>query len=98
MAFLAAVRMIEDYVIDPRLMGKRIRLHPLAVILAVLAGIELGGVAGIFLAVPVLAAISVVWRHVCRWHTELRPVERPLRQLGEHDVRRDHRAQSHEVV
>ena len=68
--FLAIVRVIEDYVIYPRLMGRGVHLHPLAVIVAVLAGLELGGVAGIFLAVPVLAALSVAWRHGLGWLDE----------------------------
>ena len=75
-AFLAVIRVIEDYVVYPRLMGRGIRLHPLAVILAVLAGLELGGVAGIFLAIPVVAALSVAWRHGLGWLNE--PPE-PLR-------------------
>jgi len=74
--FLAIIRVIEDYVVYPRLMGRGIRLHPLAVILAVLAGLELGGVAGIFLAIPVVAALSVAWRHGLEWLDE--PPE-PLR-------------------
>ncbi len=65
--FLAVVRVVEDYVIYPRLMGQGIHLHPLAVIVAVLAGVELGGVAGIFLAIPVVAALSVAWRHGLGW-------------------------------
>jgi predicted PurR-regulated permease PerM len=65
--FLAVVRVVEDYVIYPRLMGRGIHLHPLAVILAVLAGIELGGVVGIFVAVPAAAAMSVAWRHGLQW-------------------------------
>jgi predicted PurR-regulated permease PerM len=68
--FLAIIRMIEDYVVYPRLMARGIRLHPLAVILAVLAGLELGGVAGIFLAIPVVAALSVAWRHGLGWLDE----------------------------
>jgi len=68
--FLAIVRVIEDYVIYPRLMGRGIHLHPLAVIVAVLAGVELGGVAGIFLAIPVVAALSVAWRHGIGWLDE----------------------------
>jgi len=68
--FLAVVRVIEDYVVYPRLMGRGIHLHPLAVILAVLAGLELGGVAGIFLAIPVVAALSVAWRHGLEWLDE----------------------------
>ncbi|HSP91217.1 MAG TPA: AI-2E family transporter [Vicinamibacterales bacterium] len=74
--FLAVVRVVEDYVVYPRLVGRGLRLHPLAVILAVLAGLELGGVAGIFLAIPVVAALSVAWRHGRGWLDE--PPE-PLR-------------------
>jgi len=66
-AFLAVVRIVEDYVIYPRLMGRGMHLHPLAVIVAVLAGLELGGVAGIFLAIPVVAALAVAWRHGFGW-------------------------------
>ena len=40
-----------------------IHLHPLAVILAILAGAEIAGVAGIFLAIPVIAIITVSYRH-----------------------------------
>jgi predicted PurR-regulated permease PerM len=68
--FLAVIRLIEDYVVYPRLMARGIRLHPLAVILAVLAGLELGGVAGIFLAIPVVAALAVAWRHGLGWLAE----------------------------
>ena len=65
--FLTVLRVVEDYVIYPRLIGRGIHLHPLAVILAVLAGAELGGVPGIFIAVPVVALISVVGRHWLEW-------------------------------
>jgi predicted PurR-regulated permease PerM len=65
--FLTVVRVVEDYVIYPRLIGRDIHLHPLAVILAVLAGVELGGIAGIFIAVPVVALVTVVGRHWLEW-------------------------------
>jgi predicted PurR-regulated permease PerM len=68
--FLTIVRVIEDYVIYPRLMGHGIHLHPLAIIVAVLAGVELGGVAGIFLAIPAVAALLVAWRHGLGWLDE----------------------------
>jgi predicted PurR-regulated permease PerM len=66
-AFLIALRAVEDYVIYPRLIGRHIRLHSLAVILAVLAGAELGGIAGIFVAVPLLALVTVAVRHFLAW-------------------------------
>jgi predicted PurR-regulated permease PerM len=65
--FLTVLRVVEDYVIYPRLIGRDIHLHPLAVILAVLAGVELGGIAGIFIAVPVVALVTVVGRHWLEW-------------------------------
>ena len=65
--FFAVLRMAEDYVIYPRLIGRDIELHPLVVILAVLAGAELGGVAGIFIAVPIVAVMTVAARHGFDW-------------------------------
>jgi predicted PurR-regulated permease PerM len=61
--FLVVLRIVEDYVIYPRLIGHGIHLHPLAVILAILAGAEIAGVAGIFLAIPVIAILTVSYRN-----------------------------------
>ncbi len=65
--FLGILRLVEDYVIYPRLIRRGIALHPLAVIVAVLAGAELAGVAGMFLAVPAVAIASVLGRHAVAW-------------------------------
>jgi predicted PurR-regulated permease PerM len=61
--FLLVARIVQDYVIYPRLVGRELPLHPMAVILAILCGGEIGGVAGIFLAVPVLAILTMAYRH-----------------------------------
>jgi predicted PurR-regulated permease PerM len=61
--FLFVLRVLQDYVFYPRIIGQGIHLHPLAVIVAILAGAELAGIAGIFLAIPVIAVISVTYRH-----------------------------------
>lgn len=61
--FLGVLRIVQDYVLYPRIIGSGIHLHPLAVILAILAGHELAGVAGIFLAIPVIAVLTVTYRH-----------------------------------
>jgi predicted PurR-regulated permease PerM len=63
LAFLAVLRIVQDYVVYPRLIGQGIHLHPLAVIIAILSGAELAGVAGIFLAIPVVAILTVSYRH-----------------------------------
>jgi predicted PurR-regulated permease PerM len=61
--FLAILRIVQDYFVYPRLIGQGIHLHPLAVIIAILSGAELAGVAGIFLAIPVVAILTVSYRH-----------------------------------
>ena len=61
--FLGVLRVVHDYAIYPRLVSHGIHLHPLAVILAILSGAELAGVAGIFLAIPVIAIATVSYRH-----------------------------------
>lgn len=68
-AFLGALRLVEDYVIYPRLIRRGIQLHPLTVIIAVLAGAELNGVAGVFLSVPIVAIGSVAYRHWLEWRS-----------------------------
>jgi predicted PurR-regulated permease PerM len=62
--FLGVWRMILDYVISPRIMGKSMELHPLAAIFGVLAGGEIAGVLGVYLSIPVMASLRIVWR---RW-------------------------------
>ena len=61
--FLGILRIVQDYVIYPKLIGQGIHLHPLAVIFAILSGAELAGVTGIFLAIPVVAILTVSYRH-----------------------------------
>jgi predicted PurR-regulated permease PerM len=61
--FLVALRVVQDYVVYPRIVGRGIHLHPLAVILAILCGAELGGLIGIFLAIPAVAILTVAHRH-----------------------------------
>jgi predicted PurR-regulated permease PerM len=61
--FLGVLRIVQDYVVYPRLIGQGIHLHPLAVIIAILSGAELAGVAGIFLAIPAVAILTVLYRH-----------------------------------
>ena len=61
--FLGILRIVHDYAIYPRLIGHGIHLHPLAVIFAILAGEKLASVAGIFLAIPVVAILTVSYKH-----------------------------------
>jgi len=59
---------IEGNFLTPRVVGRRIRLHPVWVIFAVLAGTALFGLPGTFLATPIAAVIAVLVRFgVDRW-------------------------------
>jgi predicted PurR-regulated permease PerM len=59
---------IEGNFLTPRVVGRRIRLHPVWVIFAVLAGTALFGFAGTFLGTPVAAVLAVLTRFaVERW-------------------------------
>ena len=60
--FLLIWRGIQDYVSSPRIMGSTLELHPLTVLFGVLAGGEVAGVIGVFLSVPVLATLRILWR------------------------------------
>jgi len=66
-AFLAVWRVIQDYVNAPRIMGRQVELHPLAAIFGVLAGAEVAGVIGVYLSIPVMATLRVLWR---RWRAQ----------------------------
>jgi predicted PurR-regulated permease PerM len=61
--FLVVLRAVQDYVVYPKIVGTGTRLHPLGVILAILCGAELGGLAGIFLAIPAVAVITLTYWH-----------------------------------
>ena len=58
--FFLAYRLFQDYVINPMLMSEGVEVSPLLVIIGLLAGDQLGGVVGIFLSVPVMAAAKIV--------------------------------------
>ena len=69
--FLILWRVVLDYVISPRIMGASVELHPLAALFGILAGGEIAGVLGVYLSIPVMASLRIVWR---RWriYTEKR--------------------------
>lgn len=65
---LAALHMVFQQVdlnyIIPRVIGRRVHLHPLVVIMGILIGASLGGILGIFLAAPTIASLRVLSRYV----------------------------------
>jgi putative heme transporter len=60
LAAIIAIQQLEGNVFYPMVVGKRLQLHPVAILLALTAGGVLAGVAGAFLAIPVAAVTSAV--------------------------------------
>lgn len=55
-----AVQQLESHVLQPLLLGRAVRVHPLAVILGIATGIIVGGVIGALVAVPTVAVLNAV--------------------------------------
>jgi predicted PurR-regulated permease PerM len=76
-----AIHQIEGHVVVPKFMGSALRLHPLLVIFGLLAGAELYGLAGVFVALPLLAVVRELWEffseriHLEPWTAGVVPVE-----------------------
>lgn len=67
--FLILYRIFQDYVLSPLVMSAGVALHPLLVLLGVLAGEQLGGIPGMFFSVPVIAALRAIFSRL-REHDE----------------------------
>ncbi|HEV2711500.1 MAG TPA: AI-2E family transporter [Gaiellaceae bacterium] len=55
------IHQIEGHIVVPNVMGSALRLHPLLVIFGLLAGGEIYGLPGIFVALPLLAGLRALW-------------------------------------
>jgi predicted PurR-regulated permease PerM len=60
LAAIVAVQQIEGHLLYPVLMARTVHLHPAVIVVALAAGGVLGGIVGVFLAVPVAGVLSVV--------------------------------------
>jgi len=58
LAIVIGVMQLESHVLQPWLLGRAVRLHPLAVVLAIATGLIAGGIAGALLSVPLLAVLN----------------------------------------
>jgi predicted PurR-regulated permease PerM len=58
LAIVIGVMQLEGHVLQPWLLGRAVRLHPLAVVLAITAGLVAAGIPGALLAVPLLAVLN----------------------------------------
>jgi len=63
LAGVIAVQQIESHLLQPLLLGRVMKLHPLGVILAIAAGLVLAGIAGALIAVPLVAVLNAVGKY-----------------------------------
>ena len=75
------IHQIEGHIVVPKVMGSALRLHPLLVIFGLLAGGELYGLPGVFVALPLLAVMRAVYEFFSErveledWQDGVVPVE-----------------------
>ncbi|MEO6533686.1 MAG: AI-2E family transporter [Pseudolysinimonas sp.] len=69
------VQQLEGHVLQPFVMGNAVKVHPLAVVLAVATGGMIGGIPGALFAVPVVATLNVMIGYIARgeWRTDPHP-------------------------
>jgi predicted PurR-regulated permease PerM len=59
-----AVQQLEGHVLQPLIMGRAVAIHPLAVIVAIAAGVVLAGIVGALVAVPLVAVLNTAIRRL----------------------------------
>ena len=72
---MAGAQQIDNHIISPVVMQRAVRLHPAAVLLALLAGGTLGGFFGLLVAVPAAAVLKILVGHLWRTYVLGEPFE-----------------------
>jgi predicted PurR-regulated permease PerM len=62
LGIVIAVQQLEGHVLQPMIMGRAVAIHPLAVIVAIAAGVVLAGIIGALVAVPIVAVLNTAVR------------------------------------
>jgi len=65
--FFVLYQQLENHLLQPMIFARTVRLNPLAVLLAILIGVELAGILGALLAIPVAGIIQIIARDI--WDT-----------------------------
>jgi predicted PurR-regulated permease PerM len=75
LAVVVLVMQLEGHVLQPLLLGRAVRVHPLAIVLAIAAGLLIAGIFGALIAVPTIACVNVAGTYLSRRHDGPRPPE-----------------------
>lgn len=66
--FYVVYQQFENHILQPTVMTRTVDLNPLAVLVSVLVGVELFGILGALLAIPVAGMIQVIVRDIYNEH------------------------------
>ncbi len=58
---IAGVQFLDNNILMPRIVGSKVRINALATIVGVVVGGEIAGIAGMFLSLPIIAVLKVVF-------------------------------------
>jgi putative heme transporter len=64
LGIVIAVQQLEGHVLQPLIMGRAVAIHPLAVIVAIAAGVVTAGIVGALVAVPIVAVLNTAVRYL----------------------------------
>jgi predicted PurR-regulated permease PerM len=74
--FFVVYQQLENHLLQPLILSRTVKLNPLTVLISILVAVELAGILGAFLAIPVAGMMQVIARDV--WdHRRGRPKEEP---------------------
>jgi predicted PurR-regulated permease PerM len=69
------VQQVEGHILQPLLLGRAVKVHPLAIVFGIATGTLLAGIIGALLAVPIVAVISTVSGYLSHGEVEAVPLE-----------------------
>jgi predicted PurR-regulated permease PerM len=80
LAIVLGVQQLEGHVLQPAIMGTAVKIHPLAIVLAVAAGSFTAGIAGALFAVPLMAFLNASISYVAsgRWRVNPNPTVKDI--------------------
>jgi len=64
LGIILAVQQIEAHLLQPFLVGRVMKIHPLAILLGIATGVILAGIVGGLIAVPTVAVLNAVGHHL----------------------------------
>jgi predicted PurR-regulated permease PerM len=77
------LQLIENNIFVPRILGRTLNVHPLVVMVGIIAGGQLAGILGVLLAAPTLATFRVLGRYVLRRLYDRDPFAEPVEEEQE---------------